>query len=44
MIDFFGFDKLNSIAEEKFKGKFLKFYRQGMEKLKSREIDLDSEG
>lgn len=43
MIDFFGSGKLDSIAEKKFKGKFLKFYKEGMGKLKSREIDLDND-
>ncbi len=42
-IDFFGSGKLDSIAEERFKGKFLNFYKEGREKLKSREIDLDSD-
>jgi len=41
MVEYFGFGKLESIAEERFKGKFLKYYKEGMEKLKSREIDLE---
>ena len=43
MIDFFGSGTLDSIAEERFKGRFLKFYEEGMQKLKSSEIDPDGD-
>ncbi len=43
LIDYFGLDKLNQFAEENFKGKFLNYYSEGIEKLKEMGLGIEQE-